>query len=152
MPQARSVSVLALSAATLAFEVLLVRVFAIEQFHHFATMAVGVAMLGIGTAGTAYALTSAATRDANADRWFVGAALLTAAALAVAPLLTRFVTIDPTALAWDARQWARVALLYLILATPFGLGALATLAALAATAKRPGAVWERLPPWRRSGS
>ena len=45
-----------LSAATLAYEVLLVRVFAIEQFHHFAYMAVGVAMLGFGAAGTLVAV------------------------------------------------------------------------------------------------
>ena len=141
MSRARSVSVLALSAATLGFEVLLVRVFAIEQFHHFATMAVGVAMLGIGTAGTAFVLAPAAGGRSRPDRWFVVAAQLTALALILAPLLAQLLRIDPTTLAWDFRQWIRLALLYLLLAAPFGLGALAQLSALAATAERPGAIY-----------
>jgi len=45
-----------ISAATLSYEILLVRVFAIEQFHHFAFMAIGVAMLGFGVGGVALAL------------------------------------------------------------------------------------------------
>jgi hypothetical protein len=101
MVRARSVSVLALSAATLAFEVLLVRLFAIEQFHHFATMAVGVAMLGVGAAGTAFVLAPAAAGGERADRWFAAASQLTALTLLLTPLLAEFLTIDPTTLAWD---------------------------------------------------
>ena len=41
-----------LSAATTAYEVLLVRLFGVEQFHHFASMAIGVALLGLGASGT----------------------------------------------------------------------------------------------------
>ena len=137
----RSVSVLALSAATLAFEVLLVRLFSIEQFHHFATMAVGVAMLGVGTAGTAFVLGPAAAGGERADRWFAAAAQLTALTLLLTPLLAEFLTIDPVTLVWDPGQWGRIVLLYLLLAAPFGLGALAQLAAIAASADRPGAVY-----------
>src|SRR5918992_5054864 len=64
---ARAVAVGFLATATLAFEILLVRVFAVEHFHHVAYMAIGVAMLGIGVSGTLVALargigTSAAER------------------------------------------------------------------------------------------
>ena len=41
-----------LSAATTAYEVLLVRLFGVEQFHHFASMAIGVALLGNGLAAS----------------------------------------------------------------------------------------------------
>ena len=53
---ARALAVTFLSASTLAYEILLVRVFAIEQFHHFAYMAISIAMLGFGTSGTWLAL------------------------------------------------------------------------------------------------
>ena len=45
-----------LSAATTAYEILLVRLFGVEQFHHFATMVIGVALLGLGASGTLGAL------------------------------------------------------------------------------------------------
>lgn len=134
---ARPLAVLALSAGTLAYQVLLVRVFAVEQFHHFAYLAVGVAMLGIGTSGTVFALVRG-RRPVNADRWLAGSALAAAVALLATPLAADLPRVDPTRLAWDAGQWARLALLQGVLAVPFALGALATLAALAGTADRPG--------------
>ena len=45
-------AVAVLSAAALAYEVLLLRLFAIIQWHHFAYLAISVALLGIGAAGT----------------------------------------------------------------------------------------------------
>ena len=44
-------SIAVLSAATLAYEVLLLRLFAIAQWHHFAYMAISIALLGFGAAG-----------------------------------------------------------------------------------------------------
>jgi hypothetical protein len=41
-------AVAVISAATLAYEVLLVRLFAIVQWHHFAFMAISIALLGFG--------------------------------------------------------------------------------------------------------
>ena len=51
------------------------------------------------------------------------------------------IAIDPTRLAWDAWEWARLAVVYLILALPFALGALAVLLALTVEAKRPGWIY-----------
>ena len=45
-------AVAVLSGAALAYEVLLLRLFAIIQWHHFAYLAISVALLGIGAAGT----------------------------------------------------------------------------------------------------
>lgn len=45
-----------LSGAALAYEVLLTRLFAIIQWHHFAYMMISVAMLGWGAAGTLVAI------------------------------------------------------------------------------------------------
>jgi hypothetical protein len=41
-----------LSAATLAFEVNLTRIFSVAQFYHFAFMIVSLALLGFGASGT----------------------------------------------------------------------------------------------------
>ena len=134
---ARAWPVLALSAGTVAFEVLLVRAFAIEHFHHFAAMVVSVAMLGVGAGGTAFAVAQARGRT-DPGQWFTDFALLTAASLALAPAAAARIELDPTVLAWDAREWAKLGALYLVLAAPFAFGALATLAALAGSGAEDG--------------
>jgi hypothetical protein len=136
----RPLAVLALSGGTLAYEVLLVRVFAIEQFHHFAYLAVGVAMLGFGASGTALAVLRA-RRPIRPDRWLAAAALATPLALLVVPAATDLLPIDPTRLAWDPGQGVRLLILQALLAVPFALGALGTLAALLAAEDRPGLVY-----------
>ncbi|NIQ58339.1 MAG: hypothetical protein GWN85_34215, partial [Gemmatimonadetes bacterium] len=45
-----------LSTSLLAFEVVLLRLFAVQTFHHFAYMAIGVALLGFAASGTALVL------------------------------------------------------------------------------------------------
>lgn len=139
MPRlARPLAVALLSAGTLAYEILLVRVFAIEQFHHFAYMAIGVAMLGFGASGTLWAL---AGRPERATRWLAWAAVLAAGSLVASPALAHRIELDPTQLAWDLRAWPRLALLYLLLALPFGAGALAILLTLTAECERPGRIY-----------
>jgi hypothetical protein len=137
---ARLLTVLALSGSTLAFEVLLVRVFAIEEFHHFAYLAVGVAMLGFGASGTALAVLRA--RDQlRSDTWLAYAALGTPLALLVIPAATDLIPLDPTPLAWDLGQGVRLLILQTLLAIPFALGALGTLSALLARGAQPGLVY-----------
>jgi hypothetical protein len=136
----RPLAVLALSGGTLAYEVLLVRAFAIEQVHHFAYLAVGVAMLGFGASGTALAVLRA-RRPIRPDNWLAAAALGTPLALLVVPAATDLVSIDPSRLAWDLGQVVRLLALQALLALPFALGALGTLSALFGQAGRPGFVY-----------
>ena len=136
----RSVAVALLSAAVLAYEVLLVRVFAIEQFHHFAYMAVGVAMLGFGAAGTLVAMAGRLPLP-SASRWLAFSAAATAVALIASPALTHTVSLDPTQIAWGLGQWLRLGLVYLLLALPFGLAAVAILLALTLESERPGLIY-----------
>ena len=56
-----------------------------EQFHHFASMAIGVALLGLGASGTLGALLPLADVEA-AERRLRTAAAATALALVVAAL------------------------------------------------------------------
>ena len=50
-------AVAALSGAALAFEILVMRLFAIIQWHHVAYMVISLALLGYGVAGTFLAFT-----------------------------------------------------------------------------------------------
>ncbi len=129
-----------ISAGTLSFEILLVRVFAIQHFHHFAYMAIGVAMLGFGASGTALALArsiSSETATKLASWCSVGAA----ASLFLAPAIAFRIPLDPTQLPWDTGQWYRLAAVYLALALPFSAGAMVVLLAVAAAARHPGLVY-----------
>lgn len=137
---ARAVAVGFLAAATLAFEILLIRVFAVAHFHHVAYMAIGVAMLGIGASGTLVAV-SGGLSGATALRWFPRVTLVAALALVATPALLHRISLDLTQLAWSAEPWTRLGAVSLLLAIPFASGALATLLAITLESARPGWVY-----------
>ncbi len=128
------------SAGTLSYEILLVRIFAIEHFHHFAYMAIGVAMLGFGVSGTLLALLGRSIKS-RAPTWFVWSGILTAVCLVLSPALVHQVSLDPTRLAWDPNQWLNLTAVYALLALPFATGAMTILLALVLESERPGATY-----------
>ena len=106
-----------LSAATLAFEVNLTRVFAVSQFYHFAFMTVSLALLGFGASGVllslAPGLARRPTRPLPALSW--GFALTAVGSY----VLTQRVPFDSYRVFLDPAQWAILALHYLALSVPF---------------------------------
>ena len=107
-----------LSAAALAYEVLLTRLFALIQWHHFAYMMISVAMLGYGAAGTLVAL----RRETLLHRFeaaFAAAAGLFGVAAVACFLLAQAIPFNPLEAFWDSRQFLRLALIYLCLFLPF---------------------------------
>ncbi len=136
----RATAVAFLSAGTLAYEILLVRAFAIEHFHHFAYMAIGVAMLGFGVSGTLLALVRNLPQE-RAVRWFRRSAMLTAVSLLASPALIHQVPLDATQIAVATEQLPRLAAVYVLAALPFALGALAVLLALTIEAQHPGRLY-----------
>lgn len=135
----RPLAVALIAAATLSYEILLVRAFAIEQFHHFAFMAIGVAMLGFGVGGVALAL--ARPGPERAVRGFELAALLTPVSLIVCTALVHLIRLDATQLVWNLGEWPRLGGVYLLLAVPFLVGGLATLLALTLEPQRVGWIY-----------
>lgn len=129
-----------LSAAILAFEILLLRLFAIEQFHHFANMAIGMAMLGFGASGTALVLARRLIRGRERF-WFEANAALFAVSLMFAIPLAHSVSFDPTQILWDRTQWRALAVVYAVLAVPFVFGAAAVALALMGARRRVGRVY-----------
>ncbi|MCK6540834.1 MAG: hypothetical protein L6Q26_12340, partial [Anaerolineales bacterium] len=111
-------SLFLLSAATLAFEINLTRLFSVAQFYHFAFMIVSIALLGFGASGTALTLFPALHREEPEKRlsqlsFAMGVSML------VAYLLTNHLPFDSFSIAWDSRQVWILILHYLALAAPF---------------------------------
>jgi len=103
------------SLVTLAFEVLLTRVFSITLWYHFAFMVVSIAMLGFAASGTLLALFPGLKR---LDRigWYC---LALAAALPGGFILANLVPFDPVRLAWEKTELFHILLTYIFLALPF---------------------------------
>jgi hypothetical protein len=136
----RPAAVALLSAAALAFEVLLVRAFAIMQWHHFAAMIISMAMLGYGASGTL--LTLARHRlMAREELSFAALAALFAVGMLGGLSLTREIPLNLLELAWDRDQQARLTLVYLVLALPFLFAGSAVGLALAAAGERVGRIY-----------
>lgn len=107
-----------LSAAALGYEVLLMRLFSIIQWHHFAYLIISVALLGYGTAGSVVTL----SRDRllrNFPAAFTAAAALFGLSAVAGFALAQRVPFNPLELLWDPVQPLHLALVYLCLVLPF---------------------------------
>ncbi|MCK5652937.1 MAG: hypothetical protein KAJ42_16225, partial [Gemmatimonadetes bacterium] len=146
-PRVAGPALFLLSASLLAFEIVLLRIFSIESFHHFAYMAVGVALLGFGASGTILVLLRRFTRDSE---WplFLALLCITPLALLIAPILAHLPRFDPTQLLWDPGQWWSLAAVYGALALPFLVGAGAVALSLQGAREGVG----RLYAWNLAGS
>ena len=121
--------VAATSAAGLAFEIALTRVFAITQFYHFAFLSVSLALLGFGASGSAlFAFPKLGRGGPGRWAWLaVGQSLTMIGAYA----LTNVLPFDSFAIAWDHRQVFLLVVYYLALAVPFFFGGLVVAVLLA---------------------
>ena len=111
-------SLFLLSAATLAFEINLTRLFSVAQFYHFAFMIVSIALLGFGLSGTILAIFPALQRGEPAQSlgWL---SLATGLSMLGAYLLTNWLPFDSYSLLVDKHQVFILLLHYLALAMPF---------------------------------
>ena len=107
-----------LSAGALGYEILLMRLFSIVQWHHFAYMIISLALLGYGASGTALTLTQhwLLPRFAVA---FMSAAVLFGLTAVGSFVLAQHVPFNPLEVIWDPRQWGYLLVLYLLLCVPF---------------------------------
>ncbi len=124
-------SLFLLSAATLAFEITLTRIFSVAQFYHFAFMVVSLALLGFGASGTLLALfphlkEHDPARTLPLLSWGFALGAIGSYALTLA------VPFDSFRIALDWRQGVVLALHYVALAIPFFCSGLATGSLLAA--------------------
>jgi hypothetical protein len=107
-----------LSAASLAFEINLSRIFSLAQFHHFAFMVVSLALLGYGASGTFLSLFPRLRR--RLDAWLlVGLGWAFAFTAVGAYALTVHVPFDSFRIAHEWRQVGILLVHYMALAVPF---------------------------------
>lgn len=130
----------AITAAMLALEVLLLRAFAIQYFHHVAWAVIAIAMLGGGASGTLLLVARDATRGRERPL-FAWAAGTFAVLLAAAPWLALRLPFEPAELAWRAGAWGTLLGLYVVLALPFAAGTAAVILAMQAEPARTPALY-----------
>jgi spermidine synthase len=112
------IAVLLVSAAALGYEILLMRMLSIVQWHHFAWMVISLALLGYGASGTAIALAREwlETRLATA---FAAAALLFSFSMAACWAVAQRVPFNALEVVWAPRQLLYLGALYLVFMIPF---------------------------------
>ncbi len=119
-----------LSAAALGYEVLLLRLFSIIQWHHFAYLAISVALLGIGAAGTFVTLARRWLLALYPHSFSAAAAIFAVATIACFAAAER-VPFNVLELAWNPGQFLGLAAIYLLLCIPFFCAATALCVAYA---------------------
>ncbi len=103
------------SCSALIFEVSLIRFFSIYLSHHFAFMVISIAMLGIGSAGTALSVFARLRNKSNITVY----AALAGIAIIFGYIVSNNVSFDPVKLSWDGTQILYIALYCFVLSIPF---------------------------------
>ena len=111
-------AVMLISASALAYEILLMRLFSIIQWHHFAYMVISLALLGYGASGTILSLAQRWTGPRFAGL-FVGNAALFGISTLVCFLIAQVIPFNTLELVWDPTQWIYLLCSYLLLFIPF---------------------------------
>jgi hypothetical protein len=106
------------SAAAIAYEILLMRVLSIVQWHHFAWMVISLALLGYGASGTFIAL-ARKKLEPHFGTAFAASALLFSVSMPVCLQLCQRVPFNALQVVWDPVQLLYLAVLYLLFIVPF---------------------------------
>jgi hypothetical protein len=113
-------AILLIGALGISYEIALMRVLSIAQWHHFAYMIISVAMLGFAVSGTVIALLR--RRIEGRERLLLAAgALALSSSLTICFTLSQMVPFETFRLTSEPAQLRHLLILYLILAVPFFL-------------------------------
>ncbi len=112
------------SAAALAYEILLIRLFAIVEWHHLSFLVISLALLGYGMSGTVLAL----VRE-RALKNFSPLSALCAAAFGITSVgslvIAQRIELNSLEIIWNPRELQKLFFFYLLFALPFGCAATA---------------------------
>jgi len=109
---------LLVSAAAIGYEILLMRVLSIVQWHHFAYMIISLALLGYGASGTAIALLKNVL-EPRFEIAFATSSLLFSTTMVIAFVAGQHVPFNALEIVWDATQFLNLMLIYLVFFVPF---------------------------------
>jgi len=113
-----------LSASALAYEILLMRLFSIIQWHHFAYMIIGLALLGYGISGTVISIYKHRLLG-NFNLTYIVCLLLFSLTTVSCYLLTQNIPFNAEEILWDPNQIFYLGIMFLLLTIPFFLAATA---------------------------
>ena len=111
-------SVMLLSVTALSYEILLTRLFAIIQWHHFAYMIISLALLGYGVSGTFLTLYSQRLREHFTFAYITNIVLFSITLL-LCFIIVQQIPFNAEEILWDWRQLIWLSLMYLLLMLPF---------------------------------
>ncbi|MCU7938054.1 MAG: SAM-dependent methyltransferase [gamma proteobacterium symbiont of Bathyaustriella thionipta] len=123
-------SISLLSATALGYEVLLMRLFSIIQWHHFAYMIISLALLGYGISGTLIALFQKQLLK-HFNVVYPGLLVLFSLATLICYLTVQQIPFNAEAIFWDTDQLIYLLSIFLLLSIPFIFAASAICLALA---------------------
>ena len=107
-----------LAGSGMAYEILLLRVFSYSQWHHFASLAVALALLGFGAAGTVLALMGKRAVRMG-DTFFMIGLSTGALGMLMSALLPYFIRVRPLFAVWDSSELGKLLLVDFISFIPF---------------------------------
>ena len=111
-------SVLILSASALAYEVLLIRLFSIIHWHHFAFMVISIALLGYGISGSLITVFRQRLLLHYNSVFIINIVLFAISSIACF-IAVQQIPFNTLQILWDSSQWQRLLLCYLLLTLPF---------------------------------
>ncbi|MBN2516298.1 MAG: hypothetical protein JXC33_09755 [Deltaproteobacteria bacterium] len=110
------------SAALLAYEIILIKMLSIQYWYHFAYLIISIALLGFGTSGTFIFLLRKTLKN-NVLRIFYLFPLLMVGSIWINVPLSRLIDFNPLMIIWQHVEIVNLAFLVLALFVPFFLGA-----------------------------
>ncbi|MHB8630007.1 MAG: spermine/spermidine synthase domain-containing protein [Aggregatilineales bacterium] len=117
----RLLALFMVSATLIAYEVAVMRIFAVGSWSNFGSLVISIALLGIGLAGTLLTLFSRLRQ--HATRLLRVTAILLGPTLAGSYIAAQQVPFNPVMIGVDQTQWIWVGLYFVIYAVPFFIGA-----------------------------
>ncbi len=112
-----------ISASLIAYQLALMRILSVAQFHHFAYMIISIALLGFGASGTfLYFIKNRLLKNFEAAIFF--ACVACSSAMIISIFVLHFIHFDPFLLIWDLTKIWKLALFYLMIMLPFFFGAI----------------------------
>jgi len=109
---------LLVSSAAIGYEILLMRVLSIVQWHHFAYMIISLALLGYGVSGTFIAL-GKKFLESRFESAFAISGLLFSVAMVACFVLGQRVPFNALEIVWNPRQFLYLGVIYLVYFVPF---------------------------------
>ncbi len=116
-------SIFLLSIALIAYELSIMRVFAVGNWSTFGSLVISTALLGFGISGTLLTFIISKVRE-RIGNWLVYSGMIFVPAMAFAYIVSQFIPFNPIFIGSDSNQILWIGAYYLVYGVPFFCGAL----------------------------